>query len=79
MTEQEYYNKLTDTLSKFSPEFKDKFRTSALAHQTVEYLLRGGDVFRLIEQLIEAADNSTNALSRMIGTHPRPFIGTQKK
>jgi hypothetical protein len=73
MNSWEYYKKVEEVLSLFSPDFKEKFRTNATAHIIVETLVRGGNIYNIIEQMIDNQEKQQQVLRRAIETNPHPF------
>ena len=73
MTEEERYNKTTETIAKFK-NGKKRYRTSALFNTVVQALVRGVDPLDMVDQLITTAEDSIRALEQHIYRDPRPGI-----
>ena len=62
-TQQERYKKTDEMLAKF-PDGKRRFRESALFNKVIQTLIRDGDPFVIIDQLINSAEDSQKALEQ---------------
>lgn len=70
-----YYENLNEVIRKFSPEFKEKYMRNPTAHKTVEYLARNGDIYNLLEQLIDNAELSHQTMHRVISNSTGNVFG----
>jgi len=70
--EIEIRSRRDEIVSRFSPEFRESLKRSAVAHKAVEALVRNYSPYRLIEDLIRITEDSQSALSRLLLSHPDP-------
>jgi len=69
----EYEERRKEVLEKFTQSFiEGKYLNNATLHNTVEYLIRGGNPYEIIEQLINNQENLIEELQKAIEN--RPFI-----
>lgn len=73
MTEQEYYNKTEEILSKFK-NGEELYNKSALFNRTVQMIVRGVTEFEVIEQLIQITEDNTKAFEQYIIRATRPIF-----
>lgn len=73
MTEEERYNKTSETIAKFKDGMK-RYRTSAIFNQVVQSLVRDADPIDVIDQLITTTEDTGRALMDQIYRNPGPGI-----
>lgn len=59
-------------LAMFSPEFKEQIKYSQLEKNIFEILIRDGDIFKLIEGLVNNIKDQQNHLKKLIENYPVP-------
>jgi len=67
------YNKTEEIINKFK-NGKEKYQKSALFNRVVQMLVRDVDVYYLINDLINIAEDSTKALEQYMYRDTRPMI-----
>lgn len=76
MTEKEYYEKKEEILKKFSSRYEEKFRRNAYHRQVAEALIRGADVFTLLETVLDQLEDNTKQFAEYVKNGPPPvYIG----
>jgi len=73
MTEEEHYNKTSETIAKFKNGEK-RYKTSALFNTVVQMLVRGEDPLEVIDQLITTAEDANKALIQYMYRDTRPTM-----
>ena len=69
MTEEEYYRKRDEYISRFINGDKC-YQTSQLFHNMIEMLVRGKDPYEMIFDLIEINERTLDAFEQYVRTHP---------
>lgn len=77
MTEEEHYNKTSETIAKFKNGEK-RYRTSILFNIAVQMLVRGEDPFEVIDQLITTTEDTNKALIQYMYRDTRPIVSMSK-
>lgn len=73
MKHSEYEQKRKEIIEKFTASFiEQKYNTNATLNSTVEYLIRGGNPYEIIEMLINNQENIIEELQKAVEN--RPFI-----
>lgn len=68
METQEQYKKTEDLITKF-PNGKERFRKSALFNKTIQMLIRGVDVYDVIDQLIMVNEDTAKAFEHHLNKY----------
>lgn len=73
MEHSEYEQKRKEIIEKFTTSFiEQRYNTNATLNRTVEYLIRGGNPYEVIEMLISNQENLIKELEKAVEN--RPFI-----
>lgn len=66
-------------LSKFSPEFREKYVYDPCANAIVHYLLRGDDPYKIIEALFNDRVEANNRIKEAMNKVPQRIIVTTEQ
>ncbi|WP_417366927.1 hypothetical protein [Flavobacterium beibuense] len=65
MTEEDYRRKQQNVISLFPDDFKEMIQTNAWAHKTFHYLVKDGDPYEIIYQLLKAQEEMQKTINKM--------------